>query len=187
MAGPVLRAGDHPSVPEGRVQSVAFSHDGKMLAAGYEAFNKGGIMLWDMVEGKRWLENTLPIQEGEVYSVAFSADDKTLAVAYDKDEKGGVVLWDIDLKSWQRIAGRIANRNLTREEWRRYFPEEHYYHRTFRNLPWPPDLPETEQTQAEQKEQELPSTEECPCDEQAASHSFPRRHGTRGVTGDIPE
>ena len=30
---------------------------------------------------------------------------------------GKVQLWDIDLKSWQSIAGRIANRNLTREEW----------------------------------------------------------------------
>jgi hypothetical protein len=37
-----------------------------------------------------------------------------------------VVLWDVDLESWQRKAGRIANRNFTRDEWRQYFPEEPY-------------------------------------------------------------
>ena len=57
------------------------------------------------------------------------------------------------------MAGEIANRNFTRGEWRRYFPDEPY-HRTFRKLPWPSDLPESGTKQAEQKEQELPPTEE---------------------------
>ena len=34
------------------------------------------------------------------------------------------MLWDIDFESWQSIAGRIANRNLTQAEWRQFFPEE---------------------------------------------------------------
>ena len=51
---------------------------------------------------------------------------------------GGVVLWDIDLKSWQQIAGRIANRNFTREEWRQFVPDLPY-HQTFDSLPIPPD------------------------------------------------
>jgi hypothetical protein len=49
------------------------------------------------------------------------------------------VLWDVDLESWQRRAGAIANRNFTRKEWRRYFPEE-TYRPTFANLPTPPEV-----------------------------------------------
>ena len=37
-----------------------------------------------------------------------------------------MVLWDLDLESWQRRAGQIANRNFTRKEWRDYFPETPY-------------------------------------------------------------
>ena len=54
-----------------------------------------------------------------------------------------MVLWDVDLESWQRIAGRIANRNFTRDEWRQYFPEEPY-RPTFPDLPVPPEVPSQE-------------------------------------------
>ena len=50
-----------------------------------------------------------------------------------------MVLWDVDLESWQRRAGRIANRNFTRKEWREYFPETPY-HATFPDLPVPPEV-----------------------------------------------
>ncbi len=49
------------------------------------------------------------------------------------------MLLDIDLDSWQRRAGRIANRNFTREEWREYFPERPY-RATFPDLPVPPEV-----------------------------------------------
>jgi hypothetical protein len=49
-----------------------------------------------------------------------------------------VVLWDVDTESWQRLAGRIVNRNFTRDEWRQYFHEEPY-RPTFRELPVPPE------------------------------------------------
>ena len=48
------------------------------------------------------------------------------------------MLWDVDLESWQRIAGQIANRNFTRDEWRQYFPDEPY-RPTFPELPVPPE------------------------------------------------
>ena len=48
------------------------------------------------------------------------------------------MLWDVDLKSWQRLAGQIANRNFTREEWRQYFPDRPY-RPTFPDLPVPPE------------------------------------------------
>jgi hypothetical protein len=39
---------------------------------------------------------------------------------------GTVFLWDIDFESWKSRACRRANRNLTLEEWRRFFGEEPY-------------------------------------------------------------
>ena len=50
------------------------------------------------------------------------------------------MLWDVDLHSWQSHAGRIANRNLTRGEWRQYFLDEPY-RATFPDLPVPPEDP----------------------------------------------
>jgi hypothetical protein len=41
----------------------------------------------------------------------------------------------IDLEAWVRLAGKVANRNFTWDEWRQYFPDEASYHRTFPDLP----------------------------------------------------
>ena len=66
------------AVTEGGVNSVAFSPDGKTLAAGYG----GGVVLWDMAARKRLQEKPLAVTEGDVNSVAFSPDGKTLAAGY---------------------------------------------------------------------------------------------------------
>ena len=95
-------------------------------------------MLWDVATGKRLADDPLTVKEGNVTGVAFSPDGKTIAAGYG-GLVGGVVLWDVDLESWQRIAGRIANRNFTRDEWRQYFPEEPY-RPTFLDLPVPPEV-----------------------------------------------
>jgi hypothetical protein len=99
---------------------------------------------------------------GRVIGVVFSPDGKTIAAGYNVGGRGGLVLFDVDLRSWQRIAGRIANRNLTKGEWSQYFPDDKPYHRTFRNLPWPSDLPDSERIKSEQIEQKNPSPEEVP-------------------------
>jgi hypothetical protein len=75
--------------------------------------------------------------------VAFSPDGKALTAGYygvgvGGTRVGGVVLWDVDLNSWRRLAGLIANRNLTRAEWRQYFPDRPEYRPTFPDLPVPP-------------------------------------------------
>jgi hypothetical protein len=127
---------------EGDVRSVAFSPDGKTLAAGYGVggVGGGGAVLWDVSARKRLAEDPLPVREGDVWSVAFSPDGKTLAAGYGGVVGGGgAVLWDVDLNSWQRLAGRIANRNFTRDEWRQYFPEEPY-RPTFPDLPVSPEV-----------------------------------------------
>ena len=93
--------------------------------------------------------------------MAFSPDGKTLAAGYGGGGLGGgVVLWDVDLESWQRLAGRIANRNFTRDEWRQYFPDKPY-RRTIRSLPWPHDLSEDERKRAEAWEREHPEEQKA--------------------------
>jgi hypothetical protein len=78
--------------------------------------------------------------------VAFSPDGRTLAAGFsaglghDPGKDPGVVLYDLDPQSWQRRACRIANRNLTRQEWRWLIGSDVPYQRLC------PDLPDDEGT-----------------------------------------
>jgi hypothetical protein len=54
----------------------------------------------------------------------------------------------MDLGDLTERAGLSLGRNLSKEEWRQYFPDQPY-RRTIRSLPWPQDLTEDERTQAE--------------------------------------
>ena len=51
--------------------------------------------------------------------MSFSPDGKTLALV-----DGSLVLWNIELKSWIARACRMANRNLSRDEWDRYLKDK---------------------------------------------------------------
>ncbi len=89
----MLRAGQQLDVLEGgagEVRSVAFSPDGKLLAAGNRY---GTVRVWDVATRKETI--TLKGFMGDVWSVAFSPDGKTLA-AVDTDWKkpGAVKLYD---------------------------------------------------------------------------------------------
>ena len=83
----------------GSVLTIAFSPDGKTLAAGYASLgsdNDGGVVLWDVQRRTRLGERALSVPEGHVNSVAFSPDGKTLAAGYRRGGfVGGVVLWDV--------------------------------------------------------------------------------------------
>jgi CHAT domain len=146
-------------VKAGNVSSVAFGPKGN-IAAGYGVALGwvGGVVLFD-AQGE-WLRPApLDVREGEVTSVAFGPEGK-IAAGYGGPGVSGVVLFDADPASWRRKAGRTANRNLTRLEWIRYFPETPY-RRTLRSLPWPHDLPEDERKQAEVIEEEHPEGNEA--------------------------
>jgi WD40 repeat protein len=125
----------------GKVHSVAFSTNGRLLAAGINIFAGGnGAIIWDTTNRRRWITNPLPVPDGLVKRISFGDDSKTLTVVYDPLVRKPEMLevrWDLDLKSWIRLAGQIANRNLTLAEWQEYFPDMPY-RRTFPDLPIPP-------------------------------------------------
>jgi WD40 repeat protein len=115
--------------------SVAFSPDGTTLAAGgcgpfavkiKVLTCQGTIWLWDLVHrqtlGSLLTGGTTTIA-GYVLSVAFSRDGTTLA----SSSWGGLIgLWDLNVESWEQRACRIANRNLTVQEWTQYLGDEPY-------------------------------------------------------------
>src|SRR5262249_28785479 len=140
---------------------------GVELKVGEVVLKVGGVVLWDVVGRKRLVDDPLDVKEGYVESVAFSPDGKTLAARVsdntggDDPRRGQVVAWGVQLKSWLRIAGWIANRNFTRDEWRQCFPDEPY-RRTIRTRPWPSDLTEAERKQAEARENEHSDSKDAP-------------------------
>jgi WD40 repeat protein len=118
-------AADPLAVQEGDGAGVAFSPDGKTLVACYgvrrgQGAQSGGMVLWDVETRKRLSGDPLGVKDGVAVDVSFNPDGKSLATVYDPV---GVVLWDLDLASWQIKAGKIVNRNFTREEWGQFFTD----------------------------------------------------------------
>ncbi|MER7791811.1 serine/threonine-protein kinase [Streptomyces sp. NPDC097640] len=82
------------------VRSVAFSPDGKILAAGYGDELKGGVALWDVVS--RSLIATLPLESTDAFGVTsleFSPDGRSLAGSF-----GGIALWDVSSHKLETLA-----------------------------------------------------------------------------------
>jgi len=125
------------------VSSVSFGPDEDTFASGgcgkFDAAHnctEGEIILWD-VPTRQSIGQPLRGHTNLVTSVALSPDGKLLAsVSAD----GSVILWDTDPQSWLKKSCQRVGRNLTREEWNKYFPAEDY-RQTCDQLP-----PEPEET-----------------------------------------
>jgi WD40 repeat protein len=79
--------------PDHRIQDVAFSPDGKLIAAGYGFYDDGGITIWD-IAGRKVVAVLLEkeTKKGGVKRIAFSGDGKLFAAG---DDKGDVRLWKV--------------------------------------------------------------------------------------------
>lgn len=79
-----------------RVSSVAFSSDGKLLAAGYGWRSQGGVTVWNVSDrtiAHSWKSEKHDDDTQVIRNVAFSPDGKLLAAAtWD----GDLLLWNLD-------------------------------------------------------------------------------------------
>jgi len=119
--------------PYSEVEAVAFSPDGQWLAAGgggdYDVI-PGIIQMWNAKTGQEVhrIEHQSPIDD-----LLFSPDGRWLV----SDSQDGAYLWAWHAEDLIADACARLDRNLTREEWRRYFGKLYFYRATCPNLPVP--------------------------------------------------
>jgi WD40 repeat protein len=94
------------------VSALVFNPRESMLAS---ASLDGTLILWDTEEGQT-IGSPLIGDDMAIHALAFNADGEILVSGGD----GGIDLWEVSLEAWQEHACRIANRNLTPEEWEGY-------------------------------------------------------------------
>ena len=113
----------------GAVGFITFSPDSTILASGgsseYLAGGRieGQVILWDVATGRQIGSPLTPDGGYTVRALDFDAEGRRLVSGSDL---GVVVVWDVDVGSWRERACRVANRNLTSQEWIQFFGDEPY-------------------------------------------------------------
>jgi WD40 repeat protein len=102
------------------VYDITFNPDGTLLAS---SSRDETIILWDLTTNQPL---GIPIKgHGEwVIGVSFTMDGQVLMSA---DIAGKILFWEISMGRWLQLACEVSNRNLTQEEWGRFFPDALYH------------------------------------------------------------
>ena len=110
-------------------KSPVFSPDGTLLAysTGEAAL---GVVLLRLRDRVRWTIET----PASIARITFSPDGKRLITGHSN---GGIGIWDAEPERWPERACEVANRNLTRAEWRELAGEDLTYVTACPGLPVP--------------------------------------------------
>jgi WD40 repeat protein len=102
---------------ENALNSVNWSPDGsRVVTAGDD------IRLYDANNGQE-IGTPLPVPHAEQPYAVIAQDGSTIAVA---DDSGQVWLYPATAPGWEAYACRVANRNLTPAEWKKFVPGQPY-------------------------------------------------------------
>ena len=102
----------------GFVMTVAFTPDGSTIVTGG---TDGTVRLWDSDTLKQ-IGSNLPHVDNEATAAMVVNGDQLLAVS----AIGKLYRWDLDAGRWADQACLVANRTLTRSEWRSFLPGRPY-------------------------------------------------------------
>jgi WD40 repeat protein len=95
--------------PDHRIETVAYSHDGKLIAAGYGFYSEGGITIWNV--RSRSVVTTInkgaPAKAG-IKRIAFDRAGKIFAAASDK---GDLFVWNVG--NWYSYATALTTAGKT--------------------------------------------------------------------------
>ena len=118
---PPLPIGRPLTGPGAYAYSVAFSPDGRTLAAG---ITDDTAWVWNLDSPRHPVPAaTLTGPTGAIYSIAFSPDGRTLGAG---SADGTIRLWDTHPGPAARAVCATAGQPLTRAEWARYAPGRPY-------------------------------------------------------------
>lgn len=103
------------------VNVAVFSPDSTFLAIGTW---DSSVSVWQVDADNHELISRLDEQRGAINALAFSPNGALLASGSDD---GSLMLWDMSPESWVSRACRIANRDLTSDEWNQYMGSQAYH------------------------------------------------------------